>query len=457
MIASIIHKARETLLPACLGSLFFYTGLYPIMGYAYQNAQAFDTQKGFFEGEFIAYPLTESSRPAGKFKETKEKNANLLQAQESIFTMYLLARSADHLLRNNVDSCEWYLRNILQIGQASQDTLTLSMAFCLLGSLHKTQGQYAAWSKYLSKSLDLANHWEARQKEPFLPQMHSFLVWLEDKSPSLSLTKPIEIAKHNNLALVLSQIDLLMYETYQHQTSANASSPPSNLENYRLLFDDLPTINSAGFYSEDPRQFPFKNIYYLTGGILLLSLLLFLWIFRQKPPLGRVLVTEHPFAPLKHLTKNTPPHPITIEKPLISDEETEKQEPTEEETHGQNKMRKELYNLLIKRLEEEKLYLDPELNLNKLTTLLQTNKRYLYEAISNHTQDNFKDLVNAFRVRAAQDLIEQIARQELQTETSKIYLQAGFNSMTSYYRVFKKHTGVTPNQYAEDYKTRGMP
>ncbi len=57
----------------------------------------------------------------------------------------------------------------------------------------------------------------------------------------------------------------------------------------------------------------------------------------------------------------------------------------------------------------------------------------------------------------AKRIIGEIASEKLNTETSKIYLQAGFNSMTSYYRVFKKHTGVTPNQYAKDYKAKGMP
>ena len=353
----------------------------------------------------------------------------------------------------------------------------------MISSLYKIRGQYTDWSHHLGHALSLANRIDNQNqsREPILPKIHGFLVWLEVKTEPLALARPMEVAKLNNLALIVSQIDLLLYETYQYNRLNKVTSPSLAWDSHRLLFDDIPTLSDTSLLPEQNSYLNPKKINYLTGGVLAFGLILFFFIYQHKIPFKRTdlrlnssdfsessTTSEDPISPIEqHTDKESLPinysqqetEDHSHKEEWISDKIPQEDEeiPNHEENNGQHKMRKELFTSLIAKLEGEKLYLDPELNLNKLKTLLQTNKRYLYEAISTHTNCNFKDLVNAYKVDEAKRIIGEIASEKLNTETSKIYLQAGFNSMTSYYRVFKKHTGVTPNQYAKDYKAKGMP
>jgi len=61
---------------------------------------------------------------------------------------------------------------------------------------------------------------------------------------------------------------------------------------------------------------------------------------------------------------------------------------------------------MMRLIEEQKLYLNPQLDHKLLVTLLRTNKSYLYRAISHHGMDHFKNIINHFRVREAKSLLE---------------------------------------------------
>jgi len=109
-----------------------------------------------------------------------------------------------------------------------------------------------------------------------------------------------------------------------------------------------------------------------------------------------------------------------------------------------------LYGRLIEAMEKEKLYLDPDLNLKTLINLLGTNKKYLYLAISGNTAENFRGMINRYRVNEAKRIIEMNISNSVIIDTETIYSAAGFNSAVSFYRAFKLQTGLTPKEYANE-------
>jgi YesN/AraC family two-component response regulator len=114
--------------------------------------------------------------------------------------------------------------------------------------------------------------------------------------------------------------------------------------------------------------------------------------------------------------------------------------------------RRELYEDMLRLIEVQKLYLNPDLTQKVVVTLLGTNRNYLYQAISQHTDEHFTQIVNRYRVKEAQWLLEQRAKSGDESSPEEVYIAAGFNSVTSYYRAFKYFTGLTPRDYQMAYR-----
>jgi len=109
---------------------------------------------------------------------------------------------------------------------------------------------------------------------------------------------------------------------------------------------------------------------------------------------------------------------------------------------------KALFAELREAFEQQKLYLDPEVNLTSVIKILGTNKKYLYQALSKSSDDNFRNFVNRYRINEAKSIIESKIRQGEELVISDLYSLTGFNSMVSFYRAFSSITGLTPRQYA---------
>lgn len=95
-------------------------------------------------------------------------------------------------------------------------------------------------------------------------------------------------------------------------------------------------------------------------------------------------------------------------------------------------------------LENEKLYLNPELILQDLADRLQISSRTLSQVINQGSEGNFYDLINSYRCQKAKVLM---AESDPKVTIQEILFQAGFNSKSSFNKEFKKLTGFTPTAY----------
>jgi AraC-like DNA-binding protein len=125
--------------------------------------------------------------------------------------------------------------------------------------------------------------------------------------------------------------------------------------------------------------------------------------------------------------------------PLIFEEEISK---------NPNQMLAELLDLI----EEKRMYLDPAFSQKSLVAELGTNRQYLYEAINSSGEENFRTMINRFRVNFAKKKIESELKQSIKTNLTKLYEVVGFNSYRTFFRAFKSITGLTPNEYIDEYK-----
>ena len=107
-----------------------------------------------------------------------------------------------------------------------------------------------------------------------------------------------------------------------------------------------------------------------------------------------------------------------------------------------------LYCQLHKLIESKKLYLDTELDVETVVKTLRTNKKYLYYAITENSDDNFRNIVNRYRIEEAKKNIELKIQNNESVNISELYLSSGFSSSVTFYRSFKLITGFTPKEYA---------
>lgn len=96
-------------------------------------------------------------------------------------------------------------------------------------------------------------------------------------------------------------------------------------------------------------------------------------------------------------------------------------------------------------MEVDKLYENPTLTLTDVAQVLGVNRRQVSTIINQEFEQNFNDFVNSYRVEAVKS---QFIRGDHQQFTIlSIALGCGFNSKTTFNRVFKKHTARTPMQW----------
>src|SRR5690606_6413150 len=93
---------------------------------------------------------------------------------------------------------------------------------------------------------------------------------------------------------------------------------------------------------------------------------------------------------------------------------------------------------LLEELDHRQAYLDKDLTLLKLALLIGTNRTYLSRYINQELNTNFNDLVNEKRVNYAFKLLSDDGK-----KLNEICELSGFNSMSSFYRAFKKFRGYT--------------
>jgi AraC-like DNA-binding protein len=106
---------------------------------------------------------------------------------------------------------------------------------------------------------------------------------------------------------------------------------------------------------------------------------------------------------------------------------------------------KQVIASLIKSMEQDKVYLNPGLNLAVLSEATGFSPKMISSILNQHLQKSFNDFVNSYRVNAVKEKM-------LLPETSNltiagIALECGFNSQATFQRTFKEITGQSPSEY----------
>lgn len=120
------------------------------------------------------------------------------------------------------------------------------------------------------------------------------------------------------------------------------------------------------------------------------------------------------------------------------------------ESHSDESGLTELKSMLTSKMDQEKLFLNPELTLNELAKAVQINTNQLSSVINNGFGKNFNDFINEYRVEEVKRALQDPDNAHL--SILGIALDSGFNSKATFNRVFKKITGTSPSQFSQTIK-----
>lgn len=118
---------------------------------------------------------------------------------------------------------------------------------------------------------------------------------------------------------------------------------------------------------------------------------------------------------------------------------------------------KRLKRILDKEMVNNKLYVNPSLKIADLANVANTSSHALSYLFNQYLQKSYYDYINEFRVEEFKYIIRQ--KKYSQYTLEALSEHCGFSSRSSFFRSFKKVTGITPNEYIKNIKgdTKNQP
>ncbi len=108
---------------------------------------------------------------------------------------------------------------------------------------------------------------------------------------------------------------------------------------------------------------------------------------------------------------------------------------------------------LLHLMDEERLFLDPDLTLNKLSLRLRVHYNHLSRIINERFGLSYNDFINKYRIEEARKKLT--APEEKESTVLDIAYSTGFYSKSVFNAAFKKFTGMTPTEYRQKHLRKG--
>ena len=376
-----------------------------------------------------------------------------------------------YLSMTKLDSSQIYLQSAMLHAHQVEDTLAIALVHALFSNYYRLIKEAGQAKYHLLLSIEMAGK---MGHQVLLSNGYNMLMADEIAAQNYrqAITYGLEARKRvgqNRIPIFEASIDRLLYQAYKGV--GDYAKALEYFESFQRVDDEIQTQSHTDAIREQEKVFLLKEknlkienqrLQLLSSRrkqrvmvliiLLLLSAIAGIVLFGglrkkyQRRLFRKEKIMESIIASEKNKLNMVSPEQIDRVDLAGPDHDFE----GEVETFSED--RRDLYEQMLRIIEDQKLYLNPELNQKLLITLLGTNRKYLYQAISQNAEDNFKQIINRYRVNEAKRLIEDRSNMGGESSLEDIHILAGFNSVTSYYRAFKYFTGLTPRDYQMAYR-----
>ena len=263
-----------------------------------------------------------------------------------------------------------------------------------------------------------------------------------------------ELGDKDNAIRYLKMHQALKDTVYRasREMAINEMRAKYEVERYLKLFKDSK--------AEQARQ---NSMLILTGILLIISLLIIalIWHLLRKQNRSYVNLVKHYQENLtlrSHLAETDSSEAVTAE--TVTKEEPVPEmlgEASEEEKSAADSSvekyrnsslsddkKNSIYREMCRMMEEDRIYRDSELNVDKMAMMLGTNRTYLSRIINEFEGINFNRYINKYRIKKAADIMSDKNNDE---PIKYICLRVGFRSHATFSKIFSDEVGVTPQNY----------
>ena len=190
-----------------------------------------------------------------------------------------------------------------------------------------------------------------------------------------------------------------------------------------------------------------KNMLLYVGGTALIVVSVFLLIYIKRK---RVLDAEKEKLQSQYIKLKEDMSLQKNEKPALSKHESENvnvEKKPYKNSSLTNVRRNEIKEKVLRFMKEEKPYLNAEMTQADLAEGLEISSHHLSEVLYFNMEQNFYSFINSYRILEAQRLMK--APEYSDSKIIAIAFDSGFKSKTSFNRVFKNYTNMTPSEFRD--------
>ncbi|MDR2824332.1 MAG: helix-turn-helix domain-containing protein [Prevotellaceae bacterium] len=141
--------------------------------------------------------------------------------------------------------------------------------------------------------------------------------------------------------------------------------------------------------------------------------------------------------------------------PALKSKEKEKEKTKEQKDSTDSKIAmremersQELFAKIEAYFAEKKPYTNPEFSVTDLADALETNTKYVSNAINQNALMSFNNFANSYRINMLKQMLEE--NKNDQYTLQHIYTSAGFNNQSTFNRIFKNMIDITPTEYIKN-------
>lgn len=387
--------------------------------------------RGFYTNiYFKIYFVSEGLAELDRIKKLLPKIKNQ-QARARLYVLNNQSRAYFFQIDQQADSILYYLKqgekHYPDMKDLSDAGYHIAISEELKGRVLFEQKKYDQSFEAYQNSLEALEPYE-NKTYPVYGYIYSRLGRLVFDREQDTLLAQNYLEKAQNISAVNENIELELFVAEESGRLYSRLNRPEKFSEYTYLRDSLKNkldterkLLAAGFYDQvkasatkKKEKLSFLYIFLFCLGAILLIVLSRRKLMIRKEPLP--LVEE-----------------IRVEsKPLQISKEAEKN--------------------ILERLdlfEEQKNFLNPDINMSSLTTFCDSNTRYVSEVIKKHKNSDFNRYINDLRI----SYITEKLKKEPEFRKYKIsYLAeiSGFSSHSKFSAAFRKSKGTSPSVYIRD-------
>lgn len=343
------------------------------------------------------------------------------------------------LVKGDYEGAENHAFMAKEIADECGYSLVYSRIYMVLGYAAMSRNDFAEAEEFLKKGFMYAEHSDADfYFELALPYGEMLIESGRFDEAESFIANTLEMVDKNGnvryryqiLALLskLYEVEGNVFDAFEYYKMSSASRDSILNINKEASFNNLLDLYEHASLQNIIRKRKFDM--YVTVFICILSSIagvLFFYLYRRQRKQNKELVLRY--------------------QDYLKRDEMLRKYMEQSRQKGNESAEEDLFGKLEKLMREEKIYLSNEISLDKLASILGTNRTYISRVINRYADKSFWGYVNMYRISDATKMLSDL---DNDIQIKNMYEKLGYNSATSFFRVFRDEVGLSPSKYREE-------